>query len=484
MVEPELFYMPVKKRMPSTPLTLRIRIRLYNTLNIETMEYSNTGDSNLYVNGNIIVWDKNMNIIFNSKKDYVWNKDGSYFFEIPNLEQGRYYVKVISASGGGVVDGKLHSIELKESLNNELNIYLKYYWNTITGKINEKYMPEVYITNYTTDSGIKDFSITGGVDRFEIFDDVVKKTIAVLPQKEKFSNLHRIGYKSQTYGDFGISIFVNGASCNSYSFNYYYKSKSMNISNGYGYYYNHYYNGSFSRKLVPDTIITCSTDKNEETENETSVNDIKVFKTYTSYSSFNEISSSPRGSEIRIFENRKTYQQYGEEEFLKEDEDFTTGGYSNFPDNTHSVSGMLDALSYYDYYNFFETNEIDNNFFYYGNYFIVQSTRTKNYGTVDSLSQYNRDIENTEIVFKKSCRPYNISKYYFSQGITTDKLMINGLYSKSLNIIIPSDGSIITEGARNYFYGYKKFNETLNDESVIHFVNDKLTSFSDDYNNY
>lgn len=490
MVEPELFYMPVKKKEKRIPLTLKVWLKLYDTLNIETMEYSNTRYAGISVYGNIVVFDKDMNIVYNSKADITnnWNIYGRSSFEIPNLSQGQYYVKVINVSNGGVVDNKLHEIELKENSDNKLIIYLKYHWTTITGKVNKEYVPDIYITHYGIDDEITNFSASGGIDRFEVFDDETNKIIAVVPKKEQFAKLHRVGYRSNTWGDFGSSIYTNGTSLTSYSFNYYYKSNYMLISSGYGYYYNVYHKGSISRQIVPNTAVAYFNKKvNEEVENNTCIDDIDVYKTYTE-SSF--VDSMNRVFFTHISENEKRYQLYGGEEYFKSDDDFLTEGYSLAESNSCELSYcftekvLTDAISYYIYHKSIETNEIDNSFFYYGNYFIVQSKKTEEYSTIASMTAYNDDIESSNTTFIKKCRPYNISKYKFTQEITAEDLLINGLRSTYISIIRPFDGSMTTFGSKYYFYGYQKFDEALNEEPMIHIINDKLVSYSDDYDNY
>ena len=486
LVEPELFYMPLGKKTSKEHCNaLTINIYLYNTLNLETMEYSNSdGLFKTVVLSHIIILDSNNNVFFNSKKHFSTHRENtepSSKFILNDVPYGDYQVKIIYATSGGVVDDTCYNIKI-DDMNVNFDIYLKYYWTTVSTIIDKNNNCNHYIGGYSSFK-VTDVEFNDRWDRWEIFDDEKSKMICTAACKNGLQEVFATEHGSQDSGYSGGRLYINGKGVHSYKCNYFYQGSFVGQPKV-------LFQGEVCTELLDNPYIYLDADTLIYTNCLSTMYE-RINSNYSNSLSFLN-ADVQRARHITCREKSQIFNYQGE--FISETEEYDNGYvYSNT--NFYGVipTGKLsDAIFYYKN-NLHSADIINEDFFNSNNYLIVK-TENPVYGTiyssVTSWGDYCKIINGesqfpTTIIEK--CSRYDIDKYYFDSDIIPYDIIPDGLYNrqnKYFKIIYPSDKSIAIKNQPNYFTGYKIFGEDTKYKDVTHVVNNKLKSYSYDYDQY
>ena len=480
LVEPELFYMPFGKKITKQfAKQLIIDIRLFNTLNLNNMEYSNTeGIANYTIDGHIVIKDLDGNIVYNSKQEQYYS---NWLYILSDFPYGTYKLKVIYTRNIGVVDNKEYELVVQQE-EVKFTVYLKYYWVTETLRT-EKGNGKYYI-NGTTNYDVSHYSEISNVQLgkswryINIYDNVYDKLICTVPCRNGFFNLGGVSGSSGVFGGSRAELYTN-INYNDYSFTYkiIYPARTIDETQ-HSIYIDVTKQGNISSTMLDDAYLTTATCPIIHTTMFGSIYKEYVTKPSSIYDNYSQRVNCLMGSQNIKEVNFNT----GE---LIRESNLNEIGYVNNAYNNKFSDDIRLALQAYNK-GFYTSQEITEDFFEYNNYLIY---KFNDYGDIVhsvayTWEQYVDSQKNKyeyEIVDK--CAIYDSSKYYIDTVIDIERFAQSygnlQLFSLSgyFNLIHFDDITILENG-------YVKYGEDKPDECIRHTVCDLLSTYSDDYDQY
>lgn len=482
-IQPDLFKLPLKSESIKKTGNLGIQIGLYNTLNLETMEYSNTtGYSNLGVSSHIVIFNSKGQLIYNSKQKGI---DPTSYFYLKDVPYGIYKIKVISVKDGGIVDNQFHYVTVD---NEDVNcrIYLKYFW-TKEVLYCKKESPE-YFTNCDSSFEFTNVNIKSYISHIDVFDEQTQQLLCTAPYENNYSIMFTIGSSSQTFGSVSGSLYTD---------KYY-----MDFSCSYKYRYRFRSAGSTAGTVL-DQYGDAQGNVSYQTEEGLGTLNNSTYKSTTCLrnmyrniaKNYEKVDFPQAFSASRIYNVNCTRDMICTEvttgRFIQEINEEDNGYvYTNIQFNTSTLYRCVTNAMFYYRFSKDTINEINQTFFGVGNFLIIQNTNTNRTSSIKTWNDYQRDlsdIESGKIIIVKVCGKYDVDKFYLKSGLTPYDFTGYGVYDRYnqyFNIVYPTD-KIATVGDYRYtFTGYVKSDEMLSDSITRHTINTQITTYSDDYDQY
>lgn len=488
LTEPELFYMPFGKKVAKET---RIYISLFNTFDINTMEYShNTKLSSCPVSSHIIITNQHGNIIFNSKKQHSKYRDNynpNHYFVLENLPYGTYKVKVIYTDGTGIVDNTFYEF-IVENEYVFYTIYLKFRWVTQTLYMDEGDI-QTYIGGSEKNFTVNSVNLGAYWSHIEVTDDKSGELICRTPIPHYFLNeMIRRSY-TNIYGYTTHGIIYTDKICDNYTVSCDLKYESrvwvgaetvMNTNN--------VVHEEISSAVV-DTVF-CKLKDEKQTA--------YLKNLYNSYETYTPTYISSTGKIRYLTDNGKisVYNRYNgilvTETIIQED-GYTNATYNSINDYCKDSFCYEVYAALQSYKNKDSINEINKEFFYYNHLIVTQNRNYRTYSTINSISDYvdfleSQEKDPTSKIVKKVSN-FDYEKIYINSKIDLDYFISKynaNIFSGShnLEIIISSEVGQVVVNSDYCIQGYMIFSEESGQKSIRHIICTGIPSYSDDYDQY
>lgn len=495
LVEPELFYMPWGKK-EETPTeqcnNLTIGIYLYNTLNVDTMEYSNTeGLVATRVRSHIIITDKNGNLFFNSKRqfDNQNNSNPASFFRLTNVPYGIYQVKIIYTEGTGVVDNQTYNL-IVDKQEVALKLYLKYYWVTETlcldkGSVNS------YVSGNTFE--VSDLNIKSYWGHINVTDDENEGILlCTVPYPNGFIPLFETLGSSQTYGNY-YGYLYSDKKCEEYAFSYKltYYFREGGSQTGTVIDQKAIRKGKMSSEIIDNAYLSLV---NSNFEYTTCLRQM-YHKLATNYENSSNVHSQ-RLNHLTCTQHTDSYIRYNDA-FYRSWDDSDDGYVYNDVNNLSNLSYNIRNAWYYYHNNSDSIQNIDEKFFLATNFLIYEHDGMV--GSIYTWDDYIKTIEkykdDTSFSIIKKCARYDLDKFYLSPQVIVgtyenyefESYGLRGLYNyRGHYFNFNCDKTQIISSSNNsaYVLGYVKFGEDTKDKSIRHIICTTIPTYSEDYDQY
>ena len=472
---------------------LTIGIYLYNTLNVDTMEYSNTeGLVATGVRSHIIITDKNGNLFFNSKRQYdnQNNSNPASFFRLTNVPYGIYQVKIIYTEGTGVVDNQTYSL-IVDKQEVALKLYLKYYWVTETlcldkGSVNS------YISGNTFE--VSDINITSYWGHINVTDDENEGILlCTIPFPNEITKLFATNNSSQTFGSYSGYLYSD-KNCNEYSFSYKltYYFRQGGSQPGTVIDQKAIRQGKMSSEIVDNAYLSLVNSSYEYTNCLGAMHHDLA----TNYETSSNVYSQ-RINHLICNQHTDTYIYYNNDAFYRAWDDSDDGYVYNNVNNSSNFSDAIRNAWYYYHNNLDSVQNIDEKFFLAKNFLIYKIDGA--IGFIDTWNDYLKIVEeykgDPSFSIIKKCAKYDIDKFYLSPQATIgiyenyefENYGLRGLYNyRGRYFNFNCDKTQIFSSSNNsaYVLGYVKFGEDVKDKSIRHTICTTIPTYSDDYDQY